>query len=337
MRFNLSFASSSRQTQSTEATNVCFKAKRLSTYDTNFEQHLIEHGIYPAGYRHIDKPSKPRPKNFDDIVQRLSDHRASLSPSCFSALAFDDFQEANSQFNSELKVMVDILSTIRGNTDIPNEINLCFTNLDSITDGTTVNAVPNLYDGSYPHFIDKAVREDLSKMITPTSHEQAPVAPNFFVEVKSRRGLADVAQRQACLDGAVGARAMHCLQNYAQDEPEPIYDGHAHTFSSTYHAGTGTLHLYAHHVTGPTAEGERPEYHMTQLRAYALTSDRETFVRGAAAFRNARDLARQQREAFIRAANARASQARPAATAKDAGKTHEDNELSKEGKKTSNC
>ncbi|KAM3528917.1 hypothetical protein NHJ13051_002191 [Beauveria bassiana] len=37
--------------------------------------------------------------------------------------------------------------------------------------------------------------------------------------------------------GAVGARAMHRLQNYGEDEP--VYDGNARTFSSPYHAGTG--------------------------------------------------------------------------------------------------
>jgi hypothetical protein len=45
---------------------------------------------------------------------------------------------------------------------------------------------------------------------------------------------------------------------------------------------------------------------MTQLKAYALTSDRETFVKGATAFRTAGDLAKEHRDRFIQAANARA-------------------------------
>lgn len=98
-----------------------------------------------------------------------------------------------------------------------------------------------------------------------------------------------MAKRQACLDGAVGARAMHRLQNFGEDAP--VYDGNAHTFSSTYHAGTGTLQLYAHHVIGPTATEEKPKYHMTQLKAYALTFDKEAFIHRATALRNARDLA----------------------------------------------
>ncbi len=330
MSSNRSFASSSRQTQSTKATSVSSKAsKRSSAYDKDFEQNLIDHSIYLEGYDHTDDRSTPEPNNLDDLVQGLSDPRASLSPSRFSPSAFKNFKQVNSRVISEGKVMSDIIPIIRGNTDIPNEGNLPFTNLDSITNRTTVDAVPDLYDGVYPNQVSRLVRQELSKTITPTSHGRAPVAPNFFVEAKAPRGGADVAKRQACLDGAIGARAMHSLQNYVEGITEPVFDGNAHTFSSTYHAGTGTLQLYAHHITGPTADGERPEYHMTQLKAYALTSDREAFIQGAAAFRNAREMAQRQRETFIRAANNsnRASQAGPEATAKNVSNTDAADEL----------
>ncbi|KAM3446845.1 hypothetical protein MY3296_009281 [Beauveria thailandica] len=188
--------------------------------------------------------------------------------------------------------------------------NLPFANLDSITDGITVDAVPDLYDGSHSTELHKTVRQDLGKTVIPTSHGRAPVAPNFFVEAKAPRGGADVAKRQACLDGAVGARAMHSLQNYGEDEP--VYDGNAHTYSSTYH--NGQLMLYAHHLTAPTADGERPEYHMTQIDTWGMTGNIETFRRGTAAFRNARELARGQRERLIQTANARMSQAQEVAT-----------------------
>ncbi|KAM3441687.1 hypothetical protein MY4824_001465 [Beauveria thailandica] len=319
MSSNRSLASSSRRTQSTKATSVS-KGKRSSAYNKDFEQNLIDHSIYPEGYEHTDDRSTPEPNNLDDIIQGLSNPRASLSPSRFSVSAFKGFKQANSRVISEGKVMADILPIIRGNADIPNEGNLLFTNLDSITNGTTVDAVPDLYDGSYPKQVSKMVRQDLNKTIAPTTHGRAPLAPNFFVEAKAPRGGADVAKRQACLDGAVGARAMHTLQNYGE---APVYDGNARTFSSTYHAGTGTLQLYAHHITGPMVEGELPEYHMTQLRTFGMTDTRETFIAGATAFRNARDIAQKQRETFIQAANGRASQTRPAAFT--AGETYEGN------------
>ncbi|GAB0139110.1 hypothetical protein EsDP_00007325 [Epichloe bromicola] len=324
MNSSRSLGSSSRRTHSTKATSVSSKSKRSSAYDKDFEQNLVDNRIYPKGYEYPDDDSIPEPRNLDDIVQALSAPRASLSPSRLPRSAFKTFTLANDRVISEGKVISDILPTIRGNTDIPSEGNLPFTNLDSITDGTTVDAVPDLYDGSYPKTLHKIVRQDLSKMITPTSHGRAPLAPNFFVEAKAPRGGADVVKRQACLDGAIGARAMHSLQNYG--EGEPVFDGDAHTFSSTYHAGTGTLQLYAHHITGPAAEGEPPEYHMTQINSWGMTGNIDTFRRGATAFRNARDVAQRQRETFIRAANTRASQVELVAPAEHMNEIHQNND-----------
>ncbi|PTB80702.1 hypothetical protein M440DRAFT_1302684, partial [Trichoderma longibrachiatum ATCC 18648] len=102
--------------------------------------------------------------------------------------------------------------------------------------------------------------------------------------------------RQACYDGAYGARAMHSLQNY--DEEEPDYDGNACTLSATYHAGTGTLQLFSHHVTAPATPGGRPEYHMVEVDGGYLTGSREGFLQGAGALRNARDLAKEHRDRF---------------------------------------
>jgi hypothetical protein len=59
---------------------------------------------------------------------------------------------------------------------------------------------------------------------------------------------------------------VYALQNYGAEEP--AFDGNTYTYSSTYLArtGTGTLQLFAHHVTSPTVPGGRPEYHMTKVR-----------------------------------------------------------------------
>jgi hypothetical protein len=93
---------------------------------------------------------------------------------------------------------------------------------------------------------------------------------------------------------------MYALQSYGQ--AEPTYDNKAYTFSSTYH--DGTLKMYAHHPTQPLRLGESPQYHMTPLRGFLLTDSPQTFRQGVGAFRNARDLAKEQREIFIEQANA---------------------------------
>ncbi|KAI1196243.1 hypothetical protein F5X97DRAFT_334767 [Nemania serpens] len=296
---------SSPQSQSTLATGNSTRSKRSSVYDKDFEQHLIDHNVYPKGYIYPDRELTPEPGNNDNNHLAISAPRRSLSPSRFPPSAFKKFQRTNDRILSKGKVMSDVLPIMYGDADIPNERNLYFTNLDSITENTMVDAVPDSFDGIHPVSIEKEVRASLNKIIIPTNHGQAPVAPNFFLEAKAPKGGADVLRRQACLDGAYGARAMHALQNYGKETPE--YDGNAYTFSSTYHAGTGTLSLYTHHVTAPTSEGGLPEYHMTKLRGFDLTDTPETFIAGISAFRNSREVAQRHRDRFILEANTRAT------------------------------
>ncbi|KAK2598209.1 hypothetical protein QQS21_005686 [Conoideocrella luteorostrata] len=290
MIFSRSLRSSSQSTQSHRSSPKP-KRKPSSAYDRNFEQDLIDHSIYPLGYKY-PHGSTPEPSNLDDIVQALAVPQA--SPPSYSRSTFTNFAQANDRVISESEVISNILPTIHGNINIPSEGNFPFTSLDSITDETTVKAVPDLYDRSYPRDINTIVRTKLSSTIIPTSHRHALAVPKFFVEAKAPRAGADVTKRQACLDGAIGARAMHSLQNYGEEEL--VFDGKAHALSSTYH--DGMLKMYAHHVTGAAAEGERPEYHMTQIGGWQMTGDIDAFRCGATAFRNARDLAQQQRETF---------------------------------------
>lgn len=269
-------------------------------YDKDFEQHIIDHNIYTNNL-------KSTPKSGTDLRSPSGERtRRSLSPSRFSDGAFEAFQKVHDEVKSEEDVMREIIPVISGDANIANSGNVVFNNLDSITDGTSVNAKPDFYDGAYPEDIDPAVENNLDGLIIPSTSNNGrhPAAPNLFLEAKAPSKDADVAKRQACLAGAYGARAMHALQNYGQEEPQ--YDGNAYAYSSTYHAGTGTLKLYAHHVTAPTTEGGRPEYHMTHMRTFGMIDSREAFVQGVTAFRNTRDLAKRRRDKLIQAANARA-------------------------------
>ena len=55
-------------------------------------------------------------------------------------------------------VMADILPIIRGKSEILNEGNLTFTNLELITNKTIVDVVPDWYDGSHVKEISKIIR-----------------------------------------------------------------------------------------------------------------------------------------------------------------------------------
>ncbi|KAI0965364.1 hypothetical protein F4678DRAFT_452862 [Xylaria arbuscula] len=260
----------SRNTHTTNTTSISSKSKKSSAYDNNFEQHLNDNNIYLPQHRLPGNHRPPKPENIGELLAGLSASRASLSPSHFDESVFKDFQQKN-ESKSEGTVMRTVVPIIAGNANIPNEGHLPFTNLKSLTNEVTAMPVPDFFDGARTSDVYAQVRHDLNKTIIPTKHAGGPVVANFFLEAKAPKGGADVARRQACHDGAYGAHAMHSLQNYGKEEP--IYDNNAYAFSSTYHAGTGTLQLYAHHPTAPNTPGERPAYHITQLKAYALTSN----------------------------------------------------------------
>ncbi|RSL91660.1 hypothetical protein CDV31_015421 [Fusarium ambrosium] len=315
----MSSSSRSRATKSTDPTTLpttsgTTKTKSTTPYNRGFEQHMTDYKVHP-----IYSSQEP---GLEEVIAAMAIPRPSLSPSRFSNGAFRTFQESNARAKDEDDVLADVIPTITGprQANHPFSRNTVFGNLEPLTDGTIVPAKPDIYYGAYPEELDRTIRDQLAGHIIPSTMQDKPIAPNFFIEVKGPDGSAAVAIRQARYDGAIGCRAIHTLQNHGKEEPE--YDGNAYTFSSTYH--DGQLKLYAHHVAAPTTPEGRLEYHMTQVKGYAMTSDRDTFVQGATAFRNARDMAKQYRDNVIREANATASQARTAATQADVTGPHED-------------
>lgn len=147
---------------------------------------------------------------------------------------------------------------ILGDADIPSAGELPFGNLKPLSDGTLVDAKPDFYDGASPAQIDRRIRAEPGSYITPSTQHQAPALPNFFTEVKGPDGSGAVAKRQACYDGALGARAIQNLQSLGQ---KPIYDNNAYTVTSTYL--DGTLKLYTIHPTQASDAEDSPEYHVT--------------------------------------------------------------------------
>ena len=269
-----------------------------STHDGAFEKHLTDYSIHPPWCS-----QKPKLEN---IREALLVPMPSLSLSQTCDKLFKSFQQGHWQAKNEADVVKLVIPLIMGkrNASSPLAINKRFRNLEPLTNATNVtipSAKPDFPYGATSADLDPAIRTELDQIIIPGRN--IPILPNFFLEVKGPNGLASVATRQARYIGAIGARAMHRLQNYGQEDP--IYDDNAYTFSSTYHYGL--LTLFTHHPTLPATPGGRLAYHMTQLKSYALTNDRETFVEGVTAFRNMRKLAKCNRDAFIKIANSRHS------------------------------
>ena len=300
---SVNYSSRSGRKKSTKSINcpsIATSSKKSSAYDNNFELHLNDNHIYQDGYLYPDGRETPEPVALDELHHCLAQPRPSLSPSRLPDSAFKTFRQKNSRVVDEGEVMRDVLPIICGDSRIPSKQNLLFTKLESIANDTVVDAKPDLYDGAFLNDIDRQVRDDLDAFIIPTAHATAPVAPNFFLEAKAPDGGAGVAKRQACYDGALGARAMHKLQTYGQDV---VYDGRAYSIASTYH--DGTLKIYTTHPT--EGLGGSTEYHMTQVDSWGLTGNSASFRKGAAALRNARDWAHTQRSTLISAANERAN------------------------------
>ncbi|KAL8700904.1 MAG: hypothetical protein Q9201_005199 [Fulgogasparrea decipioides] len=286
--------SKSTRGESTEKTSY----RKSSAYHRDFEQHLIDYGIHP--YNRTQKP-----RNWDEIQQKMAQPRPSLSPSKFSDGAFETFQQANEEALTEAMVMRKPFPIISGNADIPSAGELPFGNLKPLTDGTLIDAKPDFYDGAYPTQIDRQIRAELGSYIVPSTQHQAPALPNFFTEVKGPDGSGAVAKRQACYDGVIGARGVDEFRAYGIDKPETVYDENAYTITSTYNSATGSLQVYTIHTTEPTDPDKSPGYYMTQLRSFAMTDTAGSFREGASAFRNARDWAEEQRNELIITANGR--------------------------------
>lgn len=285
--------------KTTSTSDKSLKTRKSSAYDAGFEQHLIDHGVYPEEYD--DDISLEEPNNLEELHDRLGQPRSSLSPSRFPRAAFLDFKKLNREALTEGTVMSKAFPIITGDAKIPSQQNLPFGNLEDLTDGSITNAQPDFYDGSRPADLNKRIREELGPYIVPSTNKSAPCLPNFFAEGKGPTGSAPVAKRQACYDGALGARGVHELRSRV--DPETAFDNNAYTITSTYHGGAGVLSIFTTHAT-PSSNVEVPiEYRMTQLNAFAMTGNPDTFRQGAGALRNARDWAKEKREELITAAN----------------------------------
>ncbi|KAF3768423.1 hypothetical protein M406DRAFT_228930, partial [Cryphonectria parasitica EP155] len=294
----MSSSSRSQAIKSTDPTTVITKSgttksRKSSPYNPGFDQHLTDHGIHTIW--------KSQKLNLEEVKVALMAPRPSLSPSCFSDNAFETFYETNAQAKDEDDVCKYVLPTITGprKDNYPSTANMAFGNLAPLTDGTIVAAKPDIALGALPEQLNPTIRSELQHHIIPSTSTDRLIAPNFFLEAKSPDGSAAVMMRQARYDGAIGTRAMHSLQNYGREEP--VYDGNPYTYSTTYH--DGTLQLFAHHATAPATSGGQPEYHINKIRGFDMTDSQETFIQGATAYRNARDLAKQRRDTFIQDAN----------------------------------
>ncbi|KAI3328247.1 hypothetical protein F4824DRAFT_493341 [Ustulina deusta] len=233
-----------------------------------FQQHLIDYGIYPNKYEDPDGQALPPPENLEEM-------------------GFERFERADAHASKESQVVIPIIEgEVRDSKSVAGQVP--FTNLENLTDGSLVPSNPDRYYSARPKQLDQQVRVQLGSYIVPSTQHDLPIAPNFFLTAKGPDGPPAVAERQACHDGALGARGINSLQTYGN--PELDSDNKAYMLTSIYLLLQASLEMPC-------------EYVITQIKAYALTSDVDTFRTGVSAYRNARDWAKQKRNKAIKRAN----------------------------------
>ncbi|RDA93695.1 hypothetical protein CP533_4893, partial [Ophiocordyceps camponoti-saundersi (nom. inval.)] len=273
----------------------------VGLYDDNFQQHLIDNGVYPHRFRYPEGHLPPLPANLEDIKQALCEPR--LFERRISKHRFNDFSLTDAELVSKSEVMTHIVLPVLEGHAQENQAHVkrvSLINLDPLTDGTLFAASPDLCYGAYPEELARTMRQRLSSLIVPTL-TMGLIAPNFFIETGYPRGSAAIAQRQLCHDMALGERGQIALLSVGKSRP--VYDNCAHTLGYTYQCGA--LRLYAMHAIEPSTATSKPEYVMTQVDAYCLTGDLMTFDQGIRALRNGRDWAKRQRDHAIAKANDR--------------------------------
>lgn len=288
------------------------KTGSTTVYDPNFDEHITDHGVFLPSSKFPDGTKPSKPENFTEIQRRLGAARPSLALSEGSLeKEYEEFIALNDNAAREQMVIKDILPVLEGKRKACSQTDggHLFNNLDPLTDGTLADAKPDFYHGASSNQLNPGIRKQLNRQIVPSTQSSGPVAPNFFVEAKGHTGSIPVAKRQACYDGALGARGMHALQQYGQEgsSSQPgNYDNNAYAITSTFHAGT--LGMYATHPIRSTDNNDpdrHTDYVTTQVGQWALHGDPETYQRGLGAYRNGRDLAKELRDGLIRQANER--------------------------------
>ncbi|CEL10662.1 hypothetical protein ASPCAL13778 [Aspergillus calidoustus] len=112
--------------------------KRSSAYDANFQQALIDVGIYPQNHQGF---RDRRPRNRDAIIARLERRRESISG--LDEDAFDNFVQKDHDARSEKTVMSTVFPIIRGSADIPFGEEKLFGNLVPLAEHPFTGRVPD--------------------------------------------------------------------------------------------------------------------------------------------------------------------------------------------------
>ncbi len=294
--------------------------KRTTTaYEPNFEQHLQDNGVVTS--------AATRPANNDELIERMNRRRHSLSQATFSDSDWSEFEETYPDSLKEAEVISVVLPVLLGSPlKMPHGQKCYFSNLKPILDTKKVRVSPpkpDWYDGHLPAPENHDLRASLGGYMVPCTTDGAPMLPNFFIEMKGEDGKHSVLRLQAIHDGIFGARAMKVVKSFGIDLASTGYDIAGCAIVATL--GFGKLVLYVVHTVASTSPARPEDFHVTRLGVWLLTSGASQFREAAAALRNLREWAEEQRTAAIVEANERLAMMPKSLKRKPGGGTEEDN------------
>ena len=279
------------------------KSSKISVYDWHFEQILIDNGIYGAEYDDDDeKYTRPQASIHQELIDILEEKGPNHIAFQIDEKEYKDFKAKSANPSNESTWVKNVFSIIEGKEVQPlHLVDHAFNNLEPFFDVHVPDAKPDVYDGLKQDGVHKRVRTDLETLIIPTKVPRGPMLPNFFVEAKGGLGKTAVVLRQACYDGAIGARTVHQLWSFNK-HPDTTYDNNAYTISVTLTAEK-VMKIYAHHPTMTNDPKLPTVYHMDLLDSFLLDSF-ERYCTSVTAFRNIRRWAELKRYELARDVNA---------------------------------
>ncbi|KAH9828397.1 hypothetical protein Tdes44962_MAKER09329 [Teratosphaeria destructans] len=286
------------QRASTQATSAdSDTASSIKTiHDPRVRNILADNGI-----RYTSAKSD-RAQNYDDIMKRLALPRGSMSPSQGYPLEeeFDDFVVAHDAAPNEDTLLSTAFLPYFHRGLPPCGMNSSFSALATLTEEPLPAPKPSIYFGEAYTSLDPEARKACERKVVP--YTRTPyLLVNQTAELRGIAGKSDVARTQAMYNGAAGARAIDSVRSFSNPE-KSILDSDAQTHGATF--SSGCLSVYETH-SKPSERGFERDYVTQQIAGEMATASPAQFRRAVELYRNQCDLAREDREEVVRAANAR--------------------------------
>ncbi|KAM0260896.1 hypothetical protein ACHAQJ_002515 [Trichoderma viride] len=278
--------------------------KQIKPNDTDaFIQNLRAHNIV----RDLEKlPDGTRPGPLDsilDIRELLAHPRAFLR--VYSNADLEQFKREVQSPDSTTDLRAIVTSALEGDEADHMSTNVPFTNLDHLTDGKLAPANPDLCHGTRSYLVHHLVRKRFSSVIVPFNRDNAPIAPNFFLEIQDTQGSPDASVARIEYDLVLGTRAFWALETYETHDDDSIYDNKSRAIGFCF-SRDGNLAVFVTHYAAPSVRGGKPIFVTTFVQNWNMFRDTNHFLQARTAYLNAKDYTKRQRDLTLLVANLRA-------------------------------